>query len=382
MDQFTKDDLRALLACSDTKCISLYLPTNRAPVEGRQDLIRFKNMVRETEERLTREGLRGADAKGLLAPLSRLLEDPAFWQYRSDGLAVFRSESMLRHYRLPMHFDELVVVAPRFHLKPLIPLFTEDAGFFVLALSQNAIRLIQGNRFCAWEEELGNIPTNLADALNYDDPERQLQFRGKTSSGAGRGNAVTFSHGGIECCKEDIHRYFHQIDKGLKELIRPAGTPLVLAGVEYLLPIYREVNSYPHLFGKGITGNPDLLSVEELHARAWKLLQPNFQKAREEMIAQYNRLAGTGRTSHDIKEIIPAASQGQVEKLMVAVGIQVWGSYDPDRKTVEQRKEPGNGSEDLLDVAAVQTILNGGTVYAEQPEAIPDESCVMAILRY
>jgi hypothetical protein len=382
MDQFTKEDLKELIDGWAKRCVSLYLPTHRAPVEGRQDLIRFKNMVRAAEERLVGDGLRGAEAKEFLAPVSRLLDDPAFWQYRGDGLAVFRSNDTLRHYRLPMHFDELVVVAPRFHLKPLIPLFTEDAGFFVLALSQNALRLIQGNRFCAWELELGNIPTNLADALNNDDPERQLQFRGKASSGAGRGNAVAFSHGGVECCKEDIHRYFHLIDKGLKELIRPAGTPLILAGVEYLFPIYREVNTYPNLLGKGIAGNPDLLSPEELHARAWKLLQPNFQKAGEEMIAHYNRLAGTGRTSRDIKEIIPAASQGQVEKLMVAVGVQVWGSYQPDRKAVELSGKPGNGSEDLLDLAAVQTILNGGTVYAVQPEAIPDESCAMAILRY
>jgi hypothetical protein len=30
----------------------------------------------------------------------------------------------------------------------------------------------------------------------------------------------------------------------------------VLAGVEYLLPIYREANTYPHLLAEGIHGNP------------------------------------------------------------------------------------------------------------------------------
>lgn len=33
--------------------------------------------------------------------------------------------------------------------------------------------------------------------------------------------------------------------------------PLVLAGVEYLLPIYRRANTYPYLLDGGVTGNPE-----------------------------------------------------------------------------------------------------------------------------
>jgi len=116
------------------------MPTNRAPVEGRQDLIRFKNMVREAEERLIQGGLRGPEAKEYLARCISSRTTLSFWQYRGDGLAVFYSRDMIRHYRLPMRFEELVVEANRFHLKPLIPLFTEDSAFYLLAISQNEIR--------------------------------------------------------------------------------------------------------------------------------------------------------------------------------------------------------------------------------------------------
>jgi hypothetical protein len=180
MDQFSKDDLKNLLTPHEGHCISLYLPTHRSPVEGRQDLIRFKNMLRETDERLVAGGLRGAEAKEFLIPLYRLLDDLAFWQYRGDGLAVFHSSGELRAYRLPVHFEELVAVANRFHLKPLIPLLTEESAFYVLALSQNEIRLLEGNRYCAWEVELEHIPTSLAEAIQYDEPEKQLQFRSVT----------------------------------------------------------------------------------------------------------------------------------------------------------------------------------------------------------
>jgi hypothetical protein len=365
------------------QCVSFFLPTHRTPPEAIQDPIRFRNMQKKAEEQLIQGGLRGAEAKEFLAPLKKLSENITFWQCQSDGLAVFLSREMFRHYRVPMRFKELVVVAHHFHLKPLISLFTEDDAFLVLALSQNEIRLLRGNRFNAIEVELGNIPKSLVEALNYDDPERQLQFRTKTQTGQGRRTAVFYGRGvGIDDSKDNIRQFFSQIEKGLREVLRLERAPLILAGVDYLLPIYREVNTYPNLLEEGITGNPEGLRPEELHARAWEKVRPHFLKARNDMISQYKKLAGTGRTSREIKEILPAASQGRIEKLLVADGVQVWGNFFSDQGTVELNGEPTAGSEDLLDLAAIQTILNGGMVYTVEPEALPDDSPIVALFRY
>jgi hypothetical protein len=232
--------------------------------------------------------------------------------------------------------------------------------------------------------ELEDIPASLAEYLRYDAPERQLQFRGKGPTGAGgRQHAVFFAHGvGPDDSKDDICRYFQQIDKGLKEVLGQNRAPLMLAGVDYLRSIYREVNSYPNLLGEGIIGNPELLSPEELYTRAWKLVQPRFLKAQKEALSQYKQLAGTGRTSRQIEEIVPAAAQGRVEKLVVAPDVQVWGDYLPDRGSVELHKERTAASEDLLDRAAIETLLNGGAVYTVEPEAVPDSSPIVALLRY
>lgn len=383
MDRFSKEELKALMTPSGEQCVSFYLPTHRTPPDAIQDPIRLRNMKKAAEERLIQGGLRAAEAKEFLAPVKKLSEDITFWQCQSDGLAVFLSREMFRHFRVPMRFEELVVVAHRFHLKPMISLFTEDDTFLVLALSQNEIRLLRGNRFGAGEVELENIPKNLVEALNYDDPERQLQFRTKTQTGQGRSTAIFYGRGvGIDDAKDNIHQFFSQIEKGLREVLRLERAPLMLAGVDYLLPLYREVNTYPNLLEEGITGNPEELRPEELHARAWEKVRPHFLKARNDMISQYKKLAGTGRTSREIKEIVPAASQGRIEKLLVADGVQVWGHYFADRGTVELNEEAASGSEDLLDWAAIQTILNGGCVYTVEPETVPDGSPVVAVFRY
>jgi hypothetical protein len=40
------------------------------------------------------------------------------------------------------------------------------------------------------------------------------------------------------------------------------------------------------------------------------------------------------------------------------------------------------GDQDLLDFAAVHTLLNGGTVYAVEPGRVPDGALLVAIFRY
>src|SRR5438067_703693 len=71
--------------------------------------------------------------------------------------------------------------------------------------------------------------------------------------------------------------------------------PLVLAADTVLQPIYREVNTYPHLLAEGIKGSPERLSAQELHGRAWDLVRPHFDEEREKIAARYRDLVGSRR---------------------------------------------------------------------------------------
>ncbi|HSF31514.1 MAG TPA: hypothetical protein VLK82_13710 [Candidatus Tectomicrobia bacterium] len=77
-----------------------------------------------------------------------------------------------------------------------------------------------------------------------------------------------------------------------------------------------------------------------------------------------------------------AAYDARVDTLFVAVGMQQWGSFDADSRTVEVHQEAIAGHEDLLDAAAIHTLLGRGTVHALAPEQMPDRTPAAAILRY
>jgi hypothetical protein len=375
MKLITIDDLKTLIEKQKGLGISIYMPTHRAKPETQQDPIRFKNLLAEAERQLLANGLRALQVRKLLKPAQGLLSNRPFWQYQSDGLALFLSAKVFRYYRLPLNFRELVVVTDRFHTKPLLPLFSGSERFYVLALSQNEVKLFEGSRYNISEVELEGVPKSMEEALIYDDHEKQLQLHPGTPRRVGKRGAMF--HG-----KENLRRYFRLIDKGLHQLLKREGAPLVLAGVDYFFSIYREANTYPYLLDSGIAGSPDKRSAEELHEQAWLMVKPLLLKAQKEAAARYKQLMTTKRASHELKTIVPAAYHGRIEFLFVAVGTQRWGTFDPRSNVVHlhQKTKPGDG--DLLDFVSVHALFNGGTVYAVEPKKVPGDAPLAAVFRY
>ncbi len=383
MTILSREELKNLMEKRRGPCISIFLPTQRAGKEVEQNPIRFKNRLREAEERLQANGLRTPDVAAILEPAQKLLLDGHFWRNQSDGLAVFRAPDVFHYYRFPLQFEELTVVADRFHLKPMLPLLGGDARFYVLAISQDEVRLLQGTRYSVNRIDLKSAPGSLAEALRFDLPQKQLQFHSEAPPRVGKRDAVFFGTGAADPdVKNAILRYFQQVDRGLQDVLRHERAPLVLAGVDYLFPIYREANTYPHLLDGRIVGNPEEINAEELHRRALAIVQPYFQKSQYEAAAKCQELLGTGLASNNLQEIVTAAYYGRVESLFVAIGTQQWGTFDPSTNTVNWHEEAKPDNEDLLDFAAIHTLTSGGAVYPVAPEEVPDQSPIAAVFRY
>jgi hypothetical protein len=378
MDLFTRDDLKVLLKDRPGPCVSLFMPAHRGGSE--QDPIRFRNLLGAAEDRLVTFGLRAPEARDLLAPARALLGEPFFWKDQCDGLALFQGADFLRVYRLPLPLGERVAVEGRFCIRPLLPLLACDGRYYVLAFSQNGVRLLQGTRHTVAEVDLRGVPTSLAEALATHDQDEPLGFHTHPALGLGRKGAIFHGQGvGIDDTKDDLLRFFQRVDRGLHAVLRPDRPPLVLAAVDYLMPLYREANTYPHLLEKGVEGNPDRLSTAELHDRAWPLVRPHFEQVREDALALYHRLAGTGRTVRGVREVVPAAHAGQVETLFVALGAECWGVLDPPAGQVEEHAPPLPGDADLLDLAVADTLRHDGTVYVLPAGEVPGGATVAAI---
>ena len=376
MDVLSRDDLELLVRQPRWPCVSLYMPAHRSGRETQQDPVRLKNLIRRAEERLVAAEIRRRDASEVLRPARELLEDEAFWQHQSEGLALFLRAGWSKWYRLPLGFEEMIVVSDRFHVSPLLPLLTGDGRFFVLALSENEARLLAGTRSVVHVVNVPGMPAGVRDALRYDDPQKEVGSHAAERGGPGARVVVHGQGIGAEVQKERLGRYLHAVDSAVRRSLREQQAPLVLAGVGYVRAMYRDINTYPRLLDAGISGSPDRTSSEELHARAWALVEPVFERDRDVAAAACGEALGTGRASASLEEVLTAAEAGRIDVLFVPTGTHASAGVS----STDEEHELGGG--DPIEQAVVGTILNAGTVYAVPDHEMPDRAPVAALFRY
>ncbi len=385
MSELNREELQNLLDVQEKPCISIFIPTHKTGSETQQANIRLKNLLRDTETKLADLGFKEKEIKELLKPAQQFVGDSLFWQHQQNGLALFLSPGFFRFFKLPIEVRERTAVGKRFFIKPLLSMFSMGDRFYVLAISQKQVRLLQCTPHSAVRVEIEGAPESLAEVLKYDDPEKQVHFHTRApSDGDGHRAAVSYGHGDENYVeKENLRRYFHQVDRALVKKLGPENAPLVFAGVDYLFPIYKELSSYKNILDKHVEGNPDLLRDEEIHQYSWKNIEPVIQSKLDKAGARFQELSGTGKTSTDIREVAPASANGRVELLFVATGVSLLGDIDLSSNRVEVgENESEANSDDLLDFSAVHTFLNGGVVYPVAPEKVPGGNNLAAIFRY
>jgi hypothetical protein len=383
MNMITKKEIEKLASVEANYCSSLYLPTIQFGSETQQNPIRLKNLVQNAAAQLEKTAWSPPDIKQYLSPVRDLVENHEFWENQREGLALFLDPDDLFQYRLPIEFQETLAVSNRFHLKPLFPLVDQENDFFILAISLRNVRLYKGNNYHVGEIDDIDLPKGIEEALGYDDPEKQLQHQTLSRTGSGH-PAIHHGHGDDYDQKENIQRYLQMVDHSVNRYFKDKRTPLVLAGVDYILSIYREVNSYDHLIEEGVSGNPESLPSDQLHRKAWEAVKPIIQDNHSTALERYLYLYSSenDKTANQVQEVLPAAYFGRIESLFVAIDQNQWGVFNPETNTTDLHQEMNPDNHDLLDLAAIYTYQNGGSVYAVKSEKIPGEAGLAAILRY
>ncbi len=384
MPLITRQEMEGLIAEDRGPRVSIYLPTSPEGMEFKQNPIRFKLQLQRAEQALGEHGVAAAHIEQLLARGRDLLADTHFWKHQGQGLAYLASIDGVRVLRLPLPVEEIAVAGDRFYLKPLLPLFGERARFWILAIEQGQVRLFLGSPHSVREVDLLDTPTSLRDALGYDWEQRSLQFHtGAGSDGAGRRNAMFHGHGeASDDRKDEIAGFFRIVDTAINRLLVDRQAPMVLAGVEYEQAIFRKISKYPNLVAEGIEGSPKTLSGQQLHERAWGLLEPRFLAGQHDAAVRFQEVHGTGLAGSTVDDVVPAAFDGRVDTIFVATDAHRWGRYDPETREIVKHAAGHAGDIDLLEIAALQSWIRGATVHAVGSAEVPGGGDLAAIYRY
>jgi hypothetical protein len=384
MKRILRKDLEVLLAPQAAACVSIYVPFHLVGRDAQQDMIRLRLLLDEAEEQLVDRGMSLALARKLLAPARALPDDEPAWQNRGRWMAIFVTPGLMRTFDGSGPMEEGLFVDDVFHVRPLLPLVTERDRFFLLALSQNAVRMFEGDSAGLEEIELPDLPKSLDQALNIEGAERGSQVhaavRGGQTARHGKQESVFHGHGGeADTSKEELELFVRQVASVVDRRLTDERAPLVLATVAETVPVWRSASGYKHTLDDFVAGCPDYLTPAELHAKAWPLVQPELDRDRDLL---HRRLAhAQGNVMSGLRQVIPAAAMGRVDTLFIDCTRPHWGRYDAERLSVELHDQPRPGDADLMELAAVETLRHRGHVFALTSETATGASAE-ALLRY
>lgn len=386
MDYFGRDELKELLAVQDVPTASIYLETERSS-GAEANRLRFRAALEQAEEELS-ASVSQDQVDQVLDPFRAYLDvEQDFWTYQADGLAAFASPEMHRVYRLPVSFEDLVVVAPTFHTRPLMEYLQAPDRYWVLSISQKEVRLCQGTRSGLTPVDLAGVPRSLQEALGYEFERDELQFHSPKQGGTPGGTGAIFhGHGvGQDDAKPELKRFFRKVDEGVRELLADEIGPVILAAVDYYHPLYHEVSRLENLTDEGVTGNVSNWDASRLHDSAWPLVRETVLEKIDGALQLWENAYSNGKGEADLASVARLAVAGRIRLLLTEHGRNVWGRFDRHTGEMEHIREggedPGPEAVDLLDEVAEVVMEKGGRSLILSEERMPTETGVAAILR-
>jgi release factor family 11 len=363
----TRADLEQLLSVRDPACVSIYLPT--APDErGERDRLEFKNLCAEALAQLTDVPLERGAIDDLRDVLDDLAEDDEFWTRQAHSLAVFATPAGARTFQVPNRLSPMAEVSDRFHVKPLLRSATFPQAAFVLALSQNAVRLLEVSPDAPPAEvRVPGMPTDAASAVGKASiadraPIRRLQ--------------------GSEGQKVRLRQFARRVQDALRPVLTGLDLPLILAASEPLAGIFRSVNTYPHLAAASIAGNPDTQTDAELADASRRILDELYAGELAELRARYEQRVPQGRASDDLAAIARAATYGAVDTAFVDIDASAPGFVDEADGALTLDDSDDAANYGVVDEIARRVLLARGRVLAVRRADIPGDGPAAAILRY
>jgi hypothetical protein len=274
-------------------------------------------------------------------------------------------------------------IADHLYLLPLIPYIADHRKVYLLTISEQAVNLFDATR-----EDIENnpiekeLPQSLEAVLGEDVVQKSLQFRtsqGESGSGMYHGHGAGNDHER----KSEYSKFFREVDQKLCTKLKDQQPPLVLACVDYLFPIYREVSKYPNLYPSSVPGNFDQPDLMLLHKEAKEILAQLEEKDKEHLGKQIRNSIHLKKASYKADEIVPSAVAGKIDTLFIQEGMDLFGKLHPETHQVEIEEEKNVANGSLFNMAALHTIRNSGNVYLETSENMPESNTkINALFRY
>lgn len=348
--------LKPLVESKDGQHLTAYLTNN-------QNIFHLRRQLRETintaYEYLTPVMHPDALVR-FVAPLQNAIEDTSLLMNLKGNIGIFRNENSFRILSLPISVEKTCVVATSFHVKPLLRWIQNDREFLFLGITERSASLYQGNQNSLSLVDTIIFPTTLSMTSNLGNYEELKKHRKK------------------------IKKYNETIDwlnEWLFTLTKNTKPTLFVAGQEELTTLFLNGCRYENTRPQAVwpSFNPDKSS--EICAQIRSILKKEAKKDLDFTLMEFYQAEDLNLTNKNIFQIAEAAIRGQIKKLIIADGINIFGKIN--KKTGQvliHTTHLDHEDDDILDDLAQEVLARGGEVIVASRDQIPKRQAILAIL--
>lgn len=368
-------DFNELFHHEGTPSISIFIGNNSTWPQNRDAMGTLKSKLEKAKTQLAEIEADSSEILQRIDELTPWAEDGNLWKEVKGSIALFISSSRTYLYEVDIPLKNSVHVGSFFDIRALLNL-NNFKPFYIFKTSQKENELVYVDLEKHKKIKLEEMPYNFEHFNKYDDPQETLQ---------GQTFKIPHGHGVAKDHKKDrLERYAMVIAHILsKNLHSSDKSRLILMGpTAFVSMIKKELDLHPntelHIVNKEFHA-PLSSIIKEMRAWMLELAQKDEQEYVIEHLQNYKELP---LAECKVENIVKNAYEGKIEELYVKKMDYVWGQYSVDDMQVKAFNFHKKGTQDLLNVALIQTLKHGGKVHLFDENALNVSDHAVAILRY
>ena len=367
VDMPSTEEIGKLNLVRSDASISIYLPTTPVSRDIEQSRIELGNLVKKAVAQLEEKGFDKKRILLLQEQFADLLGDDEFWDHQANSLAILATPDSMRTYRMANKLKTIVEVSDRFHLKPLLRALTFSHSAYILALSENAVRLV---------EVSADLPAREVTVQNLPEDAATAGGKATTKDYTGTGHRQ-----GAQGQNTYLTSYVRKIDAALRPFLMNSDRPLILATAKPLESLFRSVSVIPALSGT-IAGNPDRKTETELADAARPVLDAHYAEQIQEFHRLFDERTGQNRTTTDISDAARLATFGGIDRIMIDIDGVMDGFIDDETGEVTFSSAGDAVNYGIIDEITGRALRSGAKVIAVRKADIPGLHDLAVIARY
>ena len=381
-------------------CISAIVPLDGEGFETKARALHVRAAIEEASEKLKkRAGLHPHFSDQERATLNERLH--AIASMGDEELRPFASDRTLAIYVTPAHsvvlglsdrFEKMTMIGDHPYALSLHELAQHFHGhfFYLVDLAMDAMKFwkvsAEGEAELIFDRAMKDEMDYRPAADHADDDDAPLQSHsggGSGDSAVSTANSAIFHGHAIEDTEHfeaRQKRFWRDCIEESQVVWGESNAPLVLRGetrqrsaLLNKLDLKPEDFAAQHDLQHGGTMNEQMLEL----LKDLDLDTIQHQRLRR----RWERAQGSGRTATELHIIARQAAQGMIETLMIRKDAPIWGEYAEESGDLLVHDNERMSSGEVRDLIARKVLQLGGELHVLDPEAMPVEGPLCAILR-